>query len=249
MTELETIARAQMYIDKLANGINPLDNTVIPAGDVIHQERIAKCLFYVSGVLGRVIENGGISATPTKDEGTQRKPRRQAVVLTPEQRAAFQPSERPIPITELERRINALAGDANFKACSYLHIRDWLLKNKLLYAKFHRNGTYKFNPSPKGLELGITEEAREGAEGVYQVILYSKEAQRHIVRNLDAIYALHEKIARPSYPAWTREEEDRLLALFAEGTSLIDMSLKMQRETSSIQNKLKKLKFQIGTAG
>ena len=29
MTELETIARAKMYIDKLANGINPLDDTAV----------------------------------------------------------------------------------------------------------------------------------------------------------------------------------------------------------------------------
>ena len=30
MTELETLERAKMYMEKLANGINPIDGSVIP---------------------------------------------------------------------------------------------------------------------------------------------------------------------------------------------------------------------------
>lgn len=30
MTELEKIERAKMYMDKLANGINPIDDTMTP---------------------------------------------------------------------------------------------------------------------------------------------------------------------------------------------------------------------------
>ena len=33
MTELETLERAKMYMEKLANGINPIDDTVIPDED------------------------------------------------------------------------------------------------------------------------------------------------------------------------------------------------------------------------
>lgn len=36
MTELETIQRAKMYMDKLANGINPIDDTRVPEDDTIN---------------------------------------------------------------------------------------------------------------------------------------------------------------------------------------------------------------------
>lgn len=35
MTELEKIERAKMYMDKLANGINPIDGTMAPDDDLI----------------------------------------------------------------------------------------------------------------------------------------------------------------------------------------------------------------------
>ena len=59
MTELETMQRAKMYLDKLANGINPLTDQPTPDSDCINQVRISRCLFYVSDVLRKVIENGG----------------------------------------------------------------------------------------------------------------------------------------------------------------------------------------------
>ena len=39
MTELETMQRAKMYIDKLAKGINPLDDSVIPEDDNVKESK------------------------------------------------------------------------------------------------------------------------------------------------------------------------------------------------------------------
>ena len=60
MTELEKIEYAKSFIDKLANGINPLDDTPIPEGDIANHVRLSRCFFYVSDILRRVVENGGI---------------------------------------------------------------------------------------------------------------------------------------------------------------------------------------------
>ena len=59
MTDLETMQRAKMYLDKLANGINPLTDQPASDSDCINQVRISRCLFYVSDLLRKVIENGG----------------------------------------------------------------------------------------------------------------------------------------------------------------------------------------------
>ena len=59
MNDLETMKRAKAYIDMLANGIDPLTDEIIENDSVINNVRISRCLFYVSDVLGRAIDNGG----------------------------------------------------------------------------------------------------------------------------------------------------------------------------------------------
>lgn len=66
MTELEKIERAKMYMDKLANGINPIDDTMAPDDDLINNVRLSRCFFFVSDVLRQVIENGGTKTAVNK---------------------------------------------------------------------------------------------------------------------------------------------------------------------------------------
>ena len=63
-TELEIMIHAKTYLDKLANGINPLTDEVLPETDVVNQVRISRCLFFVSDVLRQVIDKGGLRRTP-----------------------------------------------------------------------------------------------------------------------------------------------------------------------------------------
>ena len=60
MTELEAMQRAKMYLDKLAQGIDPITNQEVPEDSVLNNVRLARCFFYVSDVLGKVIDNGGV---------------------------------------------------------------------------------------------------------------------------------------------------------------------------------------------
>ena len=67
MTELEIMQHAKDYVDKLAQGIDPLTGQEVPENDVINNVRISRCLFYVSDVLRQVIENGGIQVKTVKN--------------------------------------------------------------------------------------------------------------------------------------------------------------------------------------
>lgn len=58
MTDREILCRAKEYIDKLANGIDPLTDSPVNENDIVNNIRISRCLFYVSNVLNRVIANG-----------------------------------------------------------------------------------------------------------------------------------------------------------------------------------------------
>lgn len=55
-----------MFIDKLAKGINLVDDTLIPDGGVAKNARLSKCFVYVSKVLGQIVENGKRSETRKK---------------------------------------------------------------------------------------------------------------------------------------------------------------------------------------
>lgn len=68
MTELETMQRAKMYMDKLAQGIDPITNLEMPGDCVLNNVRLARCFFYVSDVLGQVIANGGVIGGKPKRE-------------------------------------------------------------------------------------------------------------------------------------------------------------------------------------
>lgn len=68
MTELEIMQRAKMYMDKLAQGIDPISDQEMPEDSVLNNVRLARCFFYVSGVLDQVIACGGnVKKTPKKD--------------------------------------------------------------------------------------------------------------------------------------------------------------------------------------
>ena len=104
MTELETMQRAKMYIDKLAKGINPLDDSVIPEDDIINNVRLSRCLFYVSDVLRQVIDNGGV--TPPK------RKKKEKFNITFEQIQRFQFSEMSLQISKITDIFGKDAKDA-----------------------------------------------------------------------------------------------------------------------------------------
>ena len=52
---LELLIHAQNYIEKMANGINPLTGKKVPQNETINNIRISRCLFYVNDVLKNII--------------------------------------------------------------------------------------------------------------------------------------------------------------------------------------------------
>lgn len=61
--DLELLKHANNYIEKMANGINPLTDKKCNDNDMINNVRISRCLFYVSKVLDDVIKNNNKKRT------------------------------------------------------------------------------------------------------------------------------------------------------------------------------------------
>ena len=183
MTDLEVMKKAKTYIDKLANGINPLDDTPIAENDIINNVHLSRCLFYVSDVLRSVIENGGtVSSKKTSKEKFH---------VTFEEIQKFQFSDIPIPISEITKRINDITESENMKKLSHKNITEWLINVGMLKVITNPDGKNVKRPTTNGIELGITTEERTNFNGnYYTIVLYNRDAQHFIIDNMDAIIAM-----------------------------------------------------------
>ena len=179
MNELDKIARAKMYLEKLANGINPLTDENVMQNDIVNNARISRCMFYVSDILRQILENGGNLKI--------RLPEKSPFYITPEQLSRFEYSEYPIAISDITQRINNLIDLTVIKNLKYGSITSWLVDANILEVITKPNGKTTKRPTSAGREKGIITETRIGKNGEYTAILYNRNAQRFILDNIDAI--------------------------------------------------------------
>lgn len=178
MTELDKIARAQMYLEKLANGFNPLTNTEIPQSDIVNNVRISRCMFYVSDILKQIVDNKG----KFKADMPERIP----FTITQEQLSKFEFSDNPLFISEISKRVNALIDPIYVKELKVTSFTNWLVSIDLLNI-VTINYKNKKLPTEKGKSIGIFSEQRVGQYGTYEAVLYNRNAQQFIIDNLDAV--------------------------------------------------------------
>ena len=180
MTELETMQRAKMYLDKLAQGIDPISNQEVPEDSVLNHVRLARCFFYVSDVLGQVIANGGMIGS---------KPNLQPFAIDKEQLQKVRLSQEPVRITQLVDMIGAAADNPQMKKPSVTAITDWLVEKGFLEKQTGPDGKSRRAPTQNGVMLGLFTQTRQGQYGEYQAVLYNIDAQRFVVDNLLSMLA------------------------------------------------------------
>ena len=184
MTDIEKIEYAKSFIDKLANGINPLDNSNVPEGDIVNNVRLSRCFFFVSDVLRQVIENGGVVSSKITA-----KVKKQSFILTQEQREKIVTNDNPMTISEITDYLNSLIDLEATKKISSTTITNWLIEKGFLI-NVTVNGKNRKKPTEYGNEIGISTIEKHGMYGLYTVIIYNASAQQFIYDNIDDILAL-----------------------------------------------------------
>ncbi|MBQ8850059.1 MAG: hypothetical protein IJ011_07005 [Clostridia bacterium] len=237
MTDLEKIAYTKTFIDKLANGINPLDDTPIPEGDIANNVRLSRCFFYVSDILRQVIENGGVERPAKKA-----KERKQAFALTEEQRSALEVSEVPTYVSAIAERINSLVDLTTTKKLSAATINNWLVSVRLLEYGVDAYGKNKKLPTEQGREIGIYSEERVGTYGSYTAILFNSAAQQFIYDNLDAIidfkYNKKDPLEDFHNREWTEAHDKKLSEMLGRGSSVAEIAAELRRTEESVRARI-----------
>ena len=224
-------------MDKLAKGINPIDDTPVPENDTVNNVRLSKCFTFVASVLQRVVDQGGLP------QASQTMPSKSAFYLTDSQRREFLFSDEAIPISEIAKRINALIDTNVMQKITYQQIRAWLSTIGMLEDAATISGGRTKHPTNLGESLGISVERRAGDDGDYQVVLYNRSAQQFILDNIEAIAPMRVVTETPEMRGkpWTKEQENQLVEMHNNGVPISRIAYAMQRSGSGIRSRLKKL--------
>ena len=244
MTELEKIEYAKTFIDKLANGINPIDDTPVPSGDIVNNVRLTRCFFYVSDILRQVIENGG--TVPAK----RTKAAKQDFCLTAEEKTALSLSDLPLSVSEIANLLNGAVDLEVTKKISAAAINRWLMDKGYL-TEIEINGRHSKVPTDSGMLLGIYAEEKTGQYGTYTSVYHKRSSQQYIVDNIESIVALNnEKKEKPDGTdamaefygrPWKEEHDARLTELFRSGATVSEMAFALKRTENGVTSRIKKL--------
>ena len=180
--DLKLLEHAKSYIDALARGVNPLTGEEIPETEVVNQVRISRCLYFVSAVLGEVLEYGGV-----------RKEKTALLPFAPEQLdfSAFSFFKNPVGITVFVSAINDLRPE-NMKKLKLTAVTGWLEAEGYLRTEIVNDKKRK-RLTEQGAAIGMTEIVREGDFGRGYQVLYSVSAQRFLIEHLSEILKADEK--------------------------------------------------------
>lgn len=238
MTELETIEYAKMFIDKMANGIDPITDKPVPEQDMVNNVRISRCLFFVSDVLRRVIENGG---TERRAIGPSQRVKKVPFALTEEQSARFAYSEQPLTISEIVHRINSLIDADTMVPLSVTSVTGWLVGMGLLEQKQTEGGHTAKIPTGEGKACGITSVLRSNGASVYETVCYDVNAQHFLLDNLDAIIAARAGRTDMQGQPWSEEDNRILVEQFGKGAALKEIAAALRRTTGAVRAHAEKL--------
>lgn len=200
MEERDKLVTAKKYLEDLANGVDPLSGKYLPEDSGVNNIRVSRCLFYVSSVLDKLIENGGLEEVYHKKvyengeiaASCAKKIKKHIFHLSDEEKSAVDISETPIYLSDFVDRVNANIDLSVMKKVSAKAFTDWMIANGILEEKIIKNKNRKF-PTELGNNLGIFTEKRTGLYGYgdYVVVLYQKTAQEFLLDNLDEIVSFY----------------------------------------------------------
>lgn len=178
ITELDKLRRAKEYMDKLAEGIDPLDGKELPQDTILNNVRLSRCFFYVSSVLSQVIANGGSIGKPGAQE---------PFYITDEELARVEISDRPVSISLFVKAVNDAATHPGRKKLAVITVTSWLTKEGYLQAQETEPGKHRKVLTDKSASIGMSSEMRETARGAFEIMLYDKNAQRFLIENIPNI--------------------------------------------------------------
>ena len=175
MTDNSKFQIAKDWIEKLANGINPITSEPVKEEDIINDVHISRCLFFIREMLDR-IDAGEKGGTNRKRSFWMSASEAEKLAISNE-----------CGIAQFTRTVNESI-PADMRPLAAATVIKWLRNNGYLY-EAQINDNRKTNlPTEKGTKLGITVSVLMTPEGYERKrVLYDVSAQKFMLNNIEAI--------------------------------------------------------------
>lgn len=170
-TNQDKVRIAIDWINKLAQGMNPIDGSILPDSDIVNNVHISRCLFFVSDLLKNY------------DTTTSVRRHKMEFQLIPEVAAKVQISESS-NISMFVKEINKVTPE-NMKRLSASKVTQWLVSAGYLEEQERNDGLRYKAPTELGKSIGISSEWTDSSQGwQYMAVYYDANAQHFILENL-----------------------------------------------------------------
>ena len=170
--DLKRLKIAIEWIGKLANGVNPIDDSTLSDNDIVNNVHISRCLFYVSDTLEEIINK----------KPSSKKQKKQEFQLTQEIAENVYIAE-TTGIAMFVREINMVIPE-DMRSLAISKVTEWLVSVGYLEERVRSDGRKYKAPTELGTSIGITSEWKEGLQGRYLSVSYDANAQHFILENL-----------------------------------------------------------------
>ena len=170
--EKEKLTVAIDWVRKLAEGVNPIDESVLPERDIVNNVHVSRCLYFVADLLEEISRGKRFSK---RQYGVDFQ-------LTPEMASNVYIAEKT-GIAMFVREINKVIPE-NMKPLSVSKVTQWLVSIGYLEEREKSDGHKYKLPTELGKSIGISSFWINGMQGQYLAVSYDVNAQHFILENI-----------------------------------------------------------------
>lgn len=172
--DLAKLEVAIKYVERMADGCNPVNNIPLEQDDVLNNPNIIRCMYFIKDILEEVQSNGGIIG-----KNQEKEPASPFPIEVLDQFVYVENKS----ITHVLNQIYEPVSERNVKKISVTRVTAALKEEGYLLEEPNpETGKTRKIPSEKGKELGIYMVEREYNGRVYQSVTYNKNAQEYVVK-------------------------------------------------------------------
>lgn len=171
--DLKKLETSIEYLKRMAEGKNPINNESLENESILNDPNVIRCLYFVQDVLKQVYDADGKIQVSKKKKNFP---------VTHVENFEYR---KDLSITHFIEQLNETLDESVYKELSYTKITAWLKLTGYLNVVEDWDNKNKTIPSDKGRQLGIYTEERESMQGrKYEAVIYNKDAQEFIVKNM-----------------------------------------------------------------
>ena len=174
----EKLEKAIIYVDRIANGCNPVNNSPLTNDSVLNNPNVIRCMYFIKDILKEVYDNGGVVSKKNKNYN-----KKFDFQLLNKYKYIENKS-----ISKIVRQINELITDASMEPLKAKPIITWLKDNGYIIHGVINNLEGSII-TEKGKSIGMYNEIQTFQNRTYIALLYNEKAQEFLINNLKYILA------------------------------------------------------------